>query len=265
MMHLIIASKQDEASRSIAGHLLETVEFREDGFGSDILKHGDYLFSYIEERHLFFNEFDHKYGSIRDNIDDVIFLSRHSSAADVKSITVHPTGNYGEAKLGGMENTLSVSDPRKMTSALRSMAEYYSGSDFSVTFEATHHGPLLGVPNFFIEIGTKSEQWKNREALDIVVHGLFSNAETNLDSFVGVGGGHYMPKITKYALENHVNIGHMISKHALENINEGLIMESIRKTGNCTGFVMDKKGTKSKPKEMITKIAKNLNLEIIYV
>lgn len=264
-MHLIIASKQDEASRSMACHLLETVEFREDGFGPDILKHGEYLFSYIEERHLFFSEFDQRYGSLRSNIDDVIFLSRHSSAAEVKSITVHPTGNYGEAKLGGMENTLSVSDPQKMTSALRSMAEYYAGNEFSVTFEATHHGPLLGLPNFFIEIGTQSEQWKNKEALDIVMHGLFSKMKANSDSYVGIGGGHYMPKITKYALENPVNIGHMISKHALENISEGLIMESIRKTGNCTGFVVDKKGTKSKPKEMITKIADGLNLEIIYV
>lgn len=264
-MHLILASREDEASMSMASRLLEAVDFRSYEDQQGILVHEKYLFSYIDVKHLFLENFDQLYGSIRDRVEGIIFLSRHSSRADIKSLTVHPTGNFNGALLGGRERKLSISDPGKMTSTLRSMNEIYRGSTFSVTFEATHHGPLLNIPNFFIEIGTTEEQWKDPEALNTVVESIMHSSSNGFPAFVGAGGGHYMPKVTRYALENDVDIGHMISKHALEDISESMIQQSIEKTPGCRGFVVDRKGVKSQAKQLISSISDQFGLEVVMV
>ncbi len=264
-MHLILASREDEASMSMAGRLLETVDFRGYPDYDGLLAHGDFLFSYIEVKHLFLENFDQLFGSLSERVSDVIFLSRHSSKADIKSLTVHPTGNFNGALLGGREKRLSMSDPGKMTSTLRAMNQIYSGSTFSVTFEATHHGPLLDMPNFFIEIGTTEAQWKDDEALDTVVQSIMSPVKQGLPSYVGAGGGHYMPKVTRYAIENDVDVGHMISKHALEEISESMLLQSIEKTPNCKGFIVDRKGVKSQAKQLISSISDQFSLETILV
>lgn len=264
-MHLIIGSREDEASMSMSRHLLGTVDFSPWDQAPGVLQHGDYLFSYIDGKHLYLDSFSDAFGNIQDRIEDVIFLSKHSSSADIKSLTVHPTGNFGEAKLGGRPGKLSVSNPARMSSTLRAMNELYSGPDFSVTFEATHHGPLMEIPNFFIEIGTTKEQWENTEALDTVVKSLFSDPHPGNGSFVGAGGGHYMPKVTRYCIDNNVDIGHMISKHALENATEELIGQAVEKTPGCRGFVLDRKGVKSAAKQMFREYSDINGLEIILV
>lgn len=264
-MHLLIGSREDEASMSIASAVLDMFNFEPEEGYPEVMRHKDYLFSFIEKKHLYMDNFEELFGSMKESIDDVIFLSRHSSKADIKSLTVHPTGNFSEAMLGGREKRLSMSDPTKMSSTLRAMDQIYSGDVFSVTYEATHHGPLLDIPNFFIEIGTTKEQWENREALETVATALLSENGNGNPAFVGAGGGHYMPKITKYSLENSVDMGHMISKHALENINEGLIKQSVEKTPGCKGFIMDRKGVKSMAKQQIREFADIYGMEIILV
>lgn len=265
-MHLIIASREDEASMSIASSLLSGFDFSESSLGDGILQYNNYLFTYIEKKHLYLENFCSLYPALQDKVQDVIFLSRHSSQADIKSLTVHPTGNFSEAKLGGKEKTLSVSDPGKMSSTLRLMSEYYHGNVFSVTYEATHHGPFMNVPNFFIEIGTTSAQWEDREALDTVISSLIEERNGHSGaSFVGVGGGHYMPKVTKYSVDNGVDVGHMIPKHALENIDPELISQSVEKTPGCKGFLMDRKGVKSDAKQKISDFADRNALEIIKI
>ncbi len=264
-MHLILASREDEASMSMASRLLETFDFREFEGQDGVRSHGDYLFSYIGVKHLYLENFGQLYAGIRDRVKDIIFLSRHSSKADIKSLTVHPTGNFNGALLGGREKKLSMSDPGKMTSTLRAMNQIYGGSLFSVTFEATHHGPLLNIPNFFIEIGTTEAQWKDPDALDCVIHAIMKPETVGYPAFVGAGGGHYMPKVTRYALENQIDIGHMISKHALEDITESMIIQSIEKTPSCKGFVIDRKGVKSQAKQLISGISDQLGLEMVMV
>lgn len=265
-MHLIIASREDEASMSIAGALLEKFSFSESVRGEDLLEYKNYLFTYIDKKHLYLDNFCADYVKLKDEIQDVIFLSRHSSKADIKSLTVHPTGNFSEAKLGGTEKMLSLSDPGKMSSTLRLMNEHYSGKVFSVTYEATHHGPLLNIPNFFIEIGTTREQWEDPEALDTVISSLIEERNGHSrDAFVGAGGGHYMPKITKHSIENGIDMGHMISKHALENIDDGLIRQSVQKTPDCRGFIMDRKGVKSDAKQKLRNYADANGLEIVMI
>ncbi|MEM0156876.1 MAG: D-aminoacyl-tRNA deacylase [Thermoplasmataceae archaeon] len=264
-MRLIIGSKEDQASVAMSERLLETVDFQPLDGNNSILRHGDYLFSYIQRRHLYMDTLDSGLDGISQAIDVVIFLSRHSSAADIKSLTVHPTGNFSEAKLGGTVGRLSPTAPYDMTSALLEMHSTYRGEEFKVTYEATHHGPALDIPHFYMEIGTTETQWNNPEAQDDIIRGIFAERRNFNGAFVGIGGGHYMPKITEYSIENTIAMGHMISKHALENISEELIRQSVEKTPGCRGFVIDRKGTKSRAREIVMSVADSLGLEIIRI
>ena len=264
-MRLIIGSKDDQASVAMSQRLLDTVDFRPFDGQDGVLKHGDFLFSYIQKRHLYMDNLDAGLNGLSLAIDVVIFLSRHSSAADVKSLTVHPTGNFSEAKLGGIVGRLSPTAPADMTSALLEMHSTYRGDEFKVTYEATHHGPALDMPHFYMEIGTTEAQWNNPEAQDTIIRGIFTPRKSFNGAFVGIGGGHYMPKITEYSIENTVAMGHMISKHALENISQDLIRQSVEKTPGCRGFIMDRKGTKSQARETVLSVADSLGLEVIRI
>lgn len=261
---LLVSSKSDEASKSILDYILEKETFIQSE-SNKIMKKGDFLLAVFDERHLFLDNLEQ---FLKDNgfeAKGIIFLSRHSSKADIKSITVHPTGNFSGALLGGKPGTLTVSYPTAMSASMRYLKENFKGDNFEITFEATHHGPSLNMMNYYIEIGTTEKQWTDAAALEAVRGAIFDREDRNFDTFVGVGGGHYMPKITEYFLKNDINMGHMIPKYALDTISEEIILQAVEKTPGCKGFLMDKKGTKSSARDMLKKVADFRGLEIISI
>ena len=60
-----------------------------------------------------------------------------------------------------------------------------------------------------------------------------------------------------------MNIGHVISKHRLIEINREGILQAVERTPECKGFIVDKKGTKSEPMELVRSTAEEKGLEII--
>ncbi len=256
-MHLIVASRSDPASVKMLEYLTEKYTFSEkDG----VLNHGDFDLMVIEDRHIFHDM------SLSGKYDYVVVLSRHSSAADVKSLTAHPTGNFGpSADLGGKPRTVNISCPKVMSGTLRRMMESYSGGRFEVTFEATHHGPIFDIPNYYVEIGTTENEWNDPEALSTTVDSVMNPDVRDYEAFVGVGGGHYAPKIKEYFRENSVNIGHIISKHDHDALEPWEIDMAVKRTPGCKGFVMDKKGTRGNVRDMVKKYADENSLELIVI
>ena len=263
-MIMIVSSKPDEASTSMGRFLLDNYDFKPYGGSGNDFKQGDFLLRFIDERHLYYDRFEadaKAFGSI----GSIIVLSRHSSVADIKSLTVHPTGNFDGAKLGGFPGKLSMTDPAGMTDALRSIRKKYQGTDFEVAFEATHHGPFLMIPHYYVEIGTTNNQWENAEALSAVCTSILDRKENMYRNYVGVGGGHYMPKITKYALENAVNVGHMLPKYQHEIVTEGMVRQCVDMTPGCAGFIVDRKGTRSRVRDILKKVSDESGLQIIQI
>ena len=261
---LLVASKSDEASRSILNYILEKETFRQSE-SKKIMVDGNFLLAVFDEKHLYLDNLEQFLPDNGVEAKGIIFLSRHSSKADIKSITVHPTGNFSGALLGGKPGTLTVSYPSAMSASLRYLKENFSGDNFEITFEATHHGPSLNKMNYYIEIGTTENQWTDPVALEAVRGAIFEREDRNFDTFVGVGGGHYMPKITEYFLKNDINLVHMIPKYALDSITEEMIVQAVEKTPGCRGFLMDKKGTKAPARDLIKKVADLRELEIISI
>ena len=264
MHQLIIASKMDEASMSMAEFILDKGEFRE--FKPGLYMNSNRILAFIDEKHLFWEDPGMIERETGEAPRDIVFLSRHSSAADIKSVTVHPTGNFrNTADLGGMPRALSMADPETMTGYLKFLRTSTSLPGVEITFEATHHGPLLDIPNFYFEIGTTAEQWTNEEILNSCYETIMGAAPVAGGNFVGVGGGHYMSKITEYVVENNVNVGHMISKHSLVEIDRDMIIRAVERTPGCAGFLVDRKGVKSKAKEIVDSISDEYSLEKIVV
>ncbi len=260
-MHLIIASRADRASMSMANYLLENVSFGE--VDKDTYQQGDYSLRFIEKSHLNYDTLPEGEKGLTADISDVTFLSSHSSKAQIKSLTAHPTGNFQAAMLGGRERALSLSSPARMTSALKTLISSYNGNGFEITLEATHHGPYLEIPNYYLEIGTTEKEWGNVDALEAVREAVFAEENQNAPNFVGAGGGHYMPKVTRYVTENEVNVGHLISKHPQESITAKQVQEAVTKTPNCRGFIMDRKGCRGLVRVIIRELCDDQNLELI--
>ncbi len=150
----------------------------------------------------------------------LVFPSIHRSSQNIRSLTVHPLGNPGpSAEVGGRPRTVVPTDPSLMTGVLRRLSEEGGRIGSTATFEATHHGPELHVPAFFVEIGFGELEGPPDDEVEVlakILPGLA--AEPSRHIALGVGGGHYVPHLTDLALRREWSFGHLLSRHALEEI-----------------------------------------------
>ncbi len=98
-----------------------------------------------------------------------------------------------------------------------------------------------------------------------MAHSIIDNEIKNYGNFIGVGGGHYAPKISDYFFKNEINIGHIIPKYVHEYIEKQEIINAVKKTPNCKGFLMDNHGTKSRVKTFVNEISDSDGLEVIKI
>jgi len=249
-MYLIVTSKEDVASMNMRDRLLSRVDWKEAGEfdGSPVFSSGDFTMILIERIHLHFENLD---AHIKDELgikpDCLIFASRHKSESKLRTLTVHPLGNYGEALFGGKEGGLVPTAPKLMTAALLALKRNASALDFEISFECTHHGPYLETPAFFIEIGSDEGAWPEKPAGEVLARTILEldATETNDDVVaIGVGGGHYAPRHTGIVSSRRISMGHMIANYAVENVNKEMAKLVIDKTPGCEVVYFHKKSMK---------------------
>jgi D-aminoacyl-tRNA deacylase len=154
-------------------------------------------------------------------LDLLVFLSKHSSEKRVRSLTVHPPGNYLSADHGGRPGYLPPSAPYEMTSALKALyrEKRALGIGDQTTYEVTHHGPILSSPCFFIEIGSDPTRWGIPLLGEAIARALISGdvlyPDRGLPVAIGLGGGHYAPRFTDRAMRKKYAFGHMIPDYVL--------------------------------------------------
>lgn len=177
--------------------------------------------------------------ALRDARPTLVFPSIHRSRENVRSLTVHPLGNPGpRADLGGRPRTLVPADPRRMVSVLRQLDERGELVGIPTTYEATHHGPELGLPAFFVEIGSGEHTAPAPEAVRILAE-VIPRIEAPSEDRValGVGGGHYVPHFTDLALHRRWAFGHLLSRHSLDELDRATAVEAYRLTEGAEGIV----------------------------
>ena len=180
----------------------------------------------------------------------LVFPSIHRSESGLACFTVHPLGNFGdEAEVGGLPGRLTPTAPRLMTDALRQLTRAGSAIQLGATFEATHHGPLLPQPAFFVEIGYGAEAAPPSGAVDRLVEVLPSLTEDTADRVVlGVGGGHYVPHLTELAQDRRWAFGHLVSRHALARSSRAVLAEALRLTPEADGILFARAADADDPK-----------------
>ncbi len=249
-MKLIVTSSEDDASMNIRTRLLEKGPWTEaETFDTHpVLSHGDFLMVQVDRIHLDEDSIDERFGEASGARPEVvIFASRHRAESRIPTLTVHPVGNYSSADFGGRPSTLSPAHPGLMTSALRSLATNAQGMGFNVSFETTHHGPVLGAPAFYIEIGSYEELWGREDAAEAIAGSILSVRDDGHPKVLGVGGGHYAPRFTDIALGRKASIGHMAANYALDSLTDEMIIQMSDRSGGAKLVYFHKKSM-PKPK-----------------
>lgn len=244
-MRLLVTSSEDPASMNIRARLLEQRGWTEKGEfnGHPVFRRDDLCMVQVDRIHL-----DEDFVDVRakdalgESVDVVVFASRHRAESRIPTLTVHPIGNYSSADFGGKAGTLNKSSPQLMTSALRNLSVNAKGLGFNVSFETTHHGPILDSPAFYIEIGSYEELWGREDAAEAIAKSILSMKDEGHPVVLGVGGGHYAPRFTEVALSRKVAMGHMAANYALDSLNDSMIAQMAQKSGGASKVYFHKKG-----------------------
>lgn len=195
-------------------------------------------------------------------IDYIVVASRHWAESGKPSLTVHSTGNFGKAMYGGRPRELQFTAPNPMRDIyLKILVE--PPTKFSVSLEATHHSPtMFNVPMFFVEVGSREAQWRDREVCNYLVESILAGIkeEGKAPVAIGFGGGHYCPyfspAMTDYAF------GHIAAKYSLPLLSEELVKQMIEKSGDVEFAILDG-GLKGHERKKVEVFLNKLYMEII--
>ncbi len=217
------------AGKNIRHHLLQLL----DADGANWREQGrTYEFLEVDERLIHAEGIDKK-----TNADLVIFTSRHSSVNPVPILTVHITGNFREAELGGTARTLAPAASAMMQATLRSLAKHCPGG-YRVSYEVTHHGPTgLDLPSFFVEIGSTEKEWTDPAAGLAVAQSVLAAVPQDPVPLIGFGGTHYATRETEIALSSRGAFGHIAHTREVATLDETMIAAMMEKSGAVAAYI----------------------------
>jgi D-aminoacyl-tRNA deacylase len=245
----LINSRQDKAGVNIRHHI-------EDMLGSGLWRGQErsYEFIEVEERLIHAEHVDR-----RTDADMAIFLSKHSSMHPVPVLTVHVTGNFRSADLGGNPRTLAPAAPGMMQATLR-MLSRHCPEGYRVSYEVTHHGPTgLSLPSFFVEIGSTEKEWTDQAAGKAVAESVLSASPVNPVPLIGFGGTHYASRQTEIALTSRGSFGHIAHSREIATLDEELVRAMMTRSGAVAAYI-DRKALDREELNNLANLLKRLSI-----
>jgi len=260
----IICSTQDRASQNIKNNLLALKNWKPvESNHFQVFEYKDLRIIEIQEPLIYQDGLDKRFSECGYPAKLMIFASKHRSKDGRAILTIHSTGNVGEAEFGGMRKQLAFAAPQAVKSLLRSLKILTENEEYEVTLECTHHGPSdIGVPSVFIEIGSNENQWVDEAAGRIVANAILMLRENDSPVAVGFGGTHYAPRQTALILETDVTFGHIFPSHALSELDEDIIKEAFLKSRADFAY-FDRKSMKAEQREKLGAIIGKLGFEVL--
>ena len=226
----LVNSRQDKAGVNIRHHIEQLLAADPDGRWQE--QGRTYDFYDVEERLIHAGDVDE-----RIKADLVIFLSRHSSVNPVPVLTVHVTGNFGVADLGGTARTLAPAAPAMMQATLRALAKHCP-EGYRVSYEVTHHGPTaLHHPSFFVEIGSTEKEWTDPIAGKAVAEAVLNAVPINAVPLIGFGGTHYATRQTEIALSSRGAFGHIAHSREIAMLDAAMIRRMQEQSGAVAAYI----------------------------
>jgi D-aminoacyl-tRNA deacylase len=234
MVTLVIISSGDVASLNQGKALLKKGEWHqlEDVENWPAYSLIDVRMWWLPDGCLWQDDLDKRWQIARgEEVEEVIFPSRHSAASGQACLTLHPIGTMQVPideipQYGGKAGDCPPPSPR-LAPWWRELNRVAAEMDtFSLSLETTHHGPWLSTPCLFIEIGSTAENWPHLGAADVLAdliwRGLALDGGDGIGKWNGsdivvitIGGGHYAPRGNKLGLLENVRIAHMLATYSL--------------------------------------------------
>ncbi|MGI0054014.1 MAG: D-aminoacyl-tRNA deacylase [Thermoplasmata archaeon] len=180
----------------------------------------------------------------------LVFPSLHRSAEGIRCFTVHPLGVWaGDRSAPESGPWLVPTAPRLMAAALRALSEGADRAGLPVSYEATHHGPRLSRPAFFMEIGGGAPPGDpTAEEIRILAEALAGLRVDLRDRVaVGAGGGHYVPHFTELALSRRWAFGHLIARHVLAGLDREMARAAWAGTPGAEGILCARAADRTLP------------------
>ncbi len=247
----LINSKQDRAGINIREHLQEMLS---GGGGWPLADRHSLTFHEVDGRLIAQDRIDEEI-----DCDLIIFLSRHSSAQPTPALTVHVTGNYDTADLGGEPEALAPAAPAWMHAILRNLADR-APRGYRVSYEVTHHGPTaLTTPSFFVEIGSTATEWADPAAGKAVAESILAAAPLETINLIGFGGTHYAVRQTEIALSSRGAFGHIAPARQTGILNPGLVRR-MQETSHAVAAYIDRKSLSAEEVEKIEEMIDDAGL-----
>jgi D-aminoacyl-tRNA deacylase len=246
----LINSRQDKAGVNIRHHIEEIL----DTYQTSGMRVQDRTWQFIEVDERLINA-EH----IDENLDAelIIFLSRHYSVNPVPVLTVHVTGNFGTADVGGDPRTLAPAAPHMMQATLRALSKYCP-EGYRVSYEVTHHGPTgLSLPSFFVEIGSSEKEWTDPIAGRAVAESVLSACPVNPVPLIGFGGTHYATRETEIALTSRGAFGHIAHTREVPGLDEEMVRAMIAQSGAVAAYI-DRKALNREELKKLTGMLKQI-------
>lgn len=255
----IICSRKDVASNNFFNYLIDNYNFKEirkNLFFLEETEKTEYAINEVfliitDQLHIYLTEkeINDLLAGIEKNIEQVIFLSRHSTLSEKKekSISVHAIGNWKNADLGGRPTTVCKTDPILIRELLlRMYIKKKQNIDidikkYEVKQEATHHGPYLENFAIFVEIGSDLDAWNDLKTIGFICENVIDvlkyynrekiKEENNWVEVVGFGGSHYCTKFFKYSMDPNKKycFGHIIPDYAIKEFDKETDLNKILK------------------------------------
>jgi D-aminoacyl-tRNA deacylase len=248
----LINSRQDRAGVNLRHHIEQILGTDQPGL---LREQGrTYEFIEVEERLIHAEHID-----AHIDADLLIFLSRHYSSNPVPVLTVHVTGNFGIADVGGTSRTLAPAAPAMMQATLRALKKHCP-EGYRVSYEVTHHGPTgLSIPSFFVEIGSTDREWADPVAGRAVAESVLSASMANPVPLIGFGGTHYATRETEIALTSRGAFGHIAHTREIHMLDEELVQSMVVKSGAVAAYI-DRKALAREDLDHISRILNRMTI-----
>ena len=244
MSRLLVCSEPDIPSVNMRAALrsMQGWEDLGESGGARFSVCGDTDMISIDDMHIRHDGLDRQAEEFGIEVDDVVVMSKHSAKSGKPALTAHPIGNYHGNEYGGRPEALVRPSPALMSDALRRIVAYNDVPGVQTCFEVTHHGPWLDKPTFYIEIGSDESHWGDTHSAEILAR-VIADLEPHEEdpTVVGVGGGHYAPRVTDLVLSRKVNMGHMLPIYQFEGRDDEdfvrMLNDACKATGTDTVYI----------------------------
>ncbi len=270
-MVLLVAYKDDPAGYNMAHYLAEDMAYDDDDHNNNNNNNNDtaqvfrgkhYDIAIIDTPAISADWLESAYDH-----DSFVFLSKHAAQSGRLALTCHSTGNFSDAQFGGSPSQVSIPMPDFQKAYLQELKRHQENfADFQITIEATHHGPTaLNKPCIFVEVGTTSEQWNNKNlcsAVSKIVDSVLSSPICRHPTAIAFGGTHYHDKFTDELLYGVHALGTVVPKHALQYIDDTLFSHIISRNSTAGTALVDSKSLGAS-KQKILNLLSGTDLEVI--